>query len=366
MTTGFLILLGLPILVAVAIAWDSWRSGKAFRSPLPRRYRNRDSQEAIWHERYSGEMGIADTVLLMLCDAFTFNPDHRYMFRPDDRYIDLYRGRYPWWKVADCMETERFGMELEKRFGIDVSKRIAEITLGDIVDLAVKHLRMQCDLEMPTDMDFDQWVRHVFDHPVANPQWYFQIGQETWDGGPLLTVQYVTRLFESPEQLLKDYSREQLEQGLWYLAGEGQPFMQALVDDSVPWPMRQRGLQAIRTFYEKFFAVACSDELGHRCTTGSTPVNLACYMWWDLFPSYGNPTDQSRQEEDRAILQVMKGILDLPSEACRESALHGLGHWHLHYPEEIERIIDNFLDSNPQMSKALCEYAAAARSGCVQ
>jgi hypothetical protein len=74
---------------------------------------------------------------------------------------------------------------------------------------------------MPTDLDFDRWVQHVFDHPVANPQWYFQIGQEAWDGGPLLTVQHVTRLFESPEQLLKDYSREQLEQGLWYLDGEG-------------------------------------------------------------------------------------------------------------------------------------------------
>ena len=74
---------------------------------------------------------------------------------------------------------------------------------------------------MPTDLDFMEWVQHVFDHPVADPAWYFQIDQETWDGEPLLTVQHVTRLFESPERLLKDYSPEQLEQGLWYLAGEG-------------------------------------------------------------------------------------------------------------------------------------------------
>jgi hypothetical protein len=224
---------------------------------------------------------------------------------------------------------------------------------------------MRSTLKMPETLDFGQWVQHVFDHPVAKPQWYFQIGK-TWNGEPLLTVQHLTRLFESPERLLTDYSPEQLEQGLWYLAGETQPFMQALVDDSVPWPIRQRGLLAIQTFYEKFFAVACSDELGHLCTATSTPINGACYMWWDLFPSYGNPLTHSRQEEDRTILQIMSGILDLSSEACRESALHGLGHWHVHYPEEVRQIVDEFLGRNPVMSKALWEYAMAARSGCVQ
>jgi hypothetical protein len=219
---------------------------------------------------------------------------------------------------------------------------------------------------MQTGLDFDHWVRHVFDHPVAKPQWYFQIDQETWDGDALLTVQYMTRLFESPERLLREYSAEQLEQGLWYLAGEGQPFMLALLDGGVPWAMRQRGLQAIRTLYEKFFAVACSDELDHLCTTTSTPINGACYMWWDLFPSYGNPMAPPCKAEDRTILQVLKSILDLPSEACRESALHGLGHWHLHYPEEVRQIVDEFLGGGPAISTALREYAMAARSGCVQ
>jgi hypothetical protein len=218
---------------------------------------------------------------------------------------------------------------------------------------------------MPKVLAFDQWVKHVFDHPAAKPQWYFQIDQETWDGEPLLTVQHLTRLFESPERLLKDYSPPQLEQGLWYLAGEGQPFMQSLLDDVVRWPIRQQGLLSIRAFYEKFFAVACSDELGHLCRTASTPVNGACYMWWDLFPSYGNPIEPSRQEEDQTVLQVMASILDLASGACRESALHGLGHWHLHYPEAVQQIVDEFLDRGLPISDALREYAVAARSGCV-
>ncbi|MCX7426064.1 MAG: hypothetical protein NTW96_10650 [Planctomycetia bacterium] len=216
---------------------------------------------------------------------------------------------------------------------------------------------------MLNDLDFEHWVLHVFDHPVTDPQWYFQIDQETWDGEPLTTVQYVTRLFESPERLLKDFSREQLEQGFWYLAGAGQPFMLALLDECVPWPVRERGLRSIQTLYEKFFAVACTDELGHLCKTASTPVNGACYMWWDLFPSHGNPEDPSRHEEDHAILKVMRSILDIPSEACRESALHGLGHWHLHYPEIVRQIVDEFLETTPEMSPPLWEYALAARMG---
>ncbi len=219
---------------------------------------------------------------------------------------------------------------------------------------------------MPGELEFDRWVQHIFDHPVAEPPWYFQIDQETWDGESLLTVEYVTRLFESPERLLQDYSPDQLEQGLWYLGGEGQPFMQALLDESVPWSVRERGLLSIQVFYEKFFAVACSDELGHLCRTTFTPINRACYMWWDLFPSYGNPFDPSRQQEDRTVLQVMKGILSLDSEACRESAIHGLGHWHLHYPEEVQQIVDEFLGRDPVLSTALRGYAMAARSGCVQ
>jgi hypothetical protein len=130
--------------------------------------------------------------------------------------------------------------------------------------------------------------------------------------------------------------------------------------------VRQRGLQSIRAFYEKFFAVVCTDELGHLCRNAWTPVNRACYMWWDLFPSWGHPEDPSRQEEDRTILEVMEQILGIPSDACRESALHGLGHWQLHYPEAVRQVVDGFLEKLPALSSPLRDYAFAARNGCVQ
>jgi hypothetical protein len=72
-----------------------------------------------------------------------------------------------------------------------------------------------------------------------------------------------------------------------------------------------------------------------------------------------------RHEEDQTILQVMRRILDLESEACRESALYGLGHWHLHYPDEVRQLVDEFLGQDPPMSEPFGDYAMAARSGCV-
>lgn len=218
---------------------------------------------------------------------------------------------------------------------------------------------------MTNDLRFDEWVEHIFGHPVSHPRWYSSNYHETWNGEPHITVEYLTRLFRSPERLLKDYSPEQLEQGLWYVVNEGEPFMYDLLDKSVPWLLRQRGLTAIRVFFEKFFAIACTDEMGHLCRTASTPINNACYMWWDLFPCWGHPEDPARRDEDQTILQVLKGILEIPSEACRESALHGLGHWQPQYPEVVRKHVDDFLNKSPAISDPLREYAVAARSGRV-
>ncbi len=62
----------------------------------------------------------------------------------------------------------------------------------------------------------------------------------------------------------------------------------------------------------------------------------------------------------------MMQTLCLNSDACRESALHGLGHWHLYHSDKVEDIIDDFLASPAKVSCKLREYALAAREGVVQ
>jgi hypothetical protein len=70
-------------------------------------------------------------------------------------------------------------------------------------------------------------------------------------------------------------------------------------------------------------------------------------------------------EEHRAMLDTMERILTLPSVACREQALHGLGHFHKHRPREVERIIDGFLARETNIPDELRSYSQRARAGKV-
>jgi hypothetical protein len=88
-------------------------------------------------------------------------------------------------------------------------------------------------------------------------------------------------------------------------------------------------------------------------------------MWWDIFPVGGPAGDPDGGAMDQAILSVMEGMLDLPSPACRESALHGLGHWHTRHSDQVGAIIDGFLSQHTGLRPELAAYARAARTGCV-
>lgn len=157
------------------------------------------------------------------------------------------------------------------------------------------------------------------------------------------------------------------------------------------WPSRRRALVAIGEVYGGLFARTCADYLGHRDggPEPPAPLNSSCYIWWDLFPTWGGHGDEptaatgprrgsgrsartaddpvvgALRGVDDAILHVMARTLRLESEACREGALHGLGHWHRAHPVRTARIIDEWLAGGPRISPELRTYALSARSGCV-
>jgi hypothetical protein len=88
-------------------------------------------------------------------------------------------------------------------------------------------------------------------------------------------------------------------------------------------------------------------------------------MWWDIIPIHGKPSDPNQKEFDQAILQVMDSTLQLDSVACRESALHGLGHWQHEYPEQVGDIINRFSMSHRNLRKELETYMKNAFVGYV-
>lgn len=215
-------------------------------------------------------------------------------------------------------------------------------------------------------LSFDDWVAHVFDHDVADRAWYFDLDTPVWAGPAALTLAHMTRLFEDPTRALDRYDDRQLNQGFWYLVSNaGSDHMFALTDASAPLATRVRCLESFTSLFEKLFAVRCSPHLSHIDEPGASLLNGACYMWWDILPLAGAPEDPSRRQIDAAALSVMEATLGLDSVACRESALHGLGHWHRAYPERIGEIIERALRGSAAWPPALARYAAIAKTGCV-
>jgi hypothetical protein len=220
---------------------------------------------------------------------------------------------------------------------------------------------------MPT-ATFDQWLDAVFNHPVRKREWYWNEDFDSyWDGLELTdaaTVEYIRRLFSAPGQL-KQYSLEQVAQGLWFLINESTPgeSAYALVNRDVPLSERIDCVRAMANFFRVFVAPAAPG----RANEQADDFQGACYMWWDIFPTYGGPRygpDTGGEPElHTACLNVMEEILSIPSELCQLSALHGLNHWHQNYSQQVESIVDSFLYKTPNLTNRIIEYAGKARVG---
>jgi len=80
----------------------------------------------------------------MFVDAFSIRRTSRLSFSPDRQVMDVYRVLYPPGSMVDGLELETFAMDLEGRYGVDVSSlQRQDITLGDVFEYVVSHRRSQ-------------------------------------------------------------------------------------------------------------------------------------------------------------------------------------------------------------------------------
>jgi hypothetical protein len=223
-------------------------------------------------------------------------------------------------------------------------------------------------------LSFGDWVNYCFDR--ENDSWHWHLMDDHLDAEGLPTsgnwyrpdavtvCAYLTRLFTRPGILIHRFSGDQLNWGFWFILGVSSSYLQVRLEPAVPERDRVVLVESLLSLYREFFAPLCGDSTsdddeGHA-------VGMACYMMWDmdcLWPP--------RQPEFAAIKEaqyrVLEQALHIPSNAVRESALHGLGDTHyLADPVRVASIIDRFLGENPRIPNRLREYAMAARQGRVQ
>ena len=217
---------------------------------------------------------------------------------------------------------------------------------------------------------FEEWLAHVFDHPPQKGQkdsWWWDEDAIDWNAPPSDTVAFLSRTFEESPAVLSAFTDEQIAEGLEYISNMAcSDIARTLLDESVPRPMRKKAINSIQNLYSDCFAVRCNSLLSHLEKTLGPPLNGVCYMWWDVFPIVGQPEVAAHAELDGECLAVMEFALGLDSIACRESALHGLGHWSGQYPDFVHRVIDRFIETNPDERPELITYAKKAREGSIQ
>jgi hypothetical protein len=217
---------------------------------------------------------------------------------------------------------------------------------------------------------YEEWLVYVFDHPVDHlmPIWYFDLNADLWTVEPV-AVSYLTWLFENPIPATAPYTDEQISQGLWFLLSNAcSEHMFMLLEPGIPWPERKRCVEVMFSVFERLFVPRCTPTLSHLDEPDANPLNVTCYMWFDLMPIWGGIKDApvaTNRQLGPVMIDLMRRILDLKSVACRESALHGLGHWQAYYPEPVNNIVDAFLKQHSDLRPELRAYARGARGGCV-
>jgi len=74
--------------------------------------------------------------------------------------------------------------------------------------------------QLPDDLSYDERVNYIFDHPILEPQWWWQDPEsgyyQEWntEANPSRTLSCLNRLFDEPSGLIKRFSHAQIDQGL--------------------------------------------------------------------------------------------------------------------------------------------------------
>ena len=210
---------------------------------------------------------------------------------------------------------------------------------------------------------YEEWLTFVFDHEPGT-DWEFEIATADFHITEEESVDLMTLTFARSGADLACYSDAQVNEGLYFIVDPGKSdWLFGFESAAVPLTKRTRGIQSIYNLYADCFGRRCTDTLGH-LSEGGSDLNEICYMFWDICPLIppGDNADQNALGE--AVVSVLEQTLHLPHRACREAALHGMGHLAYWFSARVQKAIDEILCSG-ELDPALQSYALSAREGMV-
>lgn len=216
--------------------------------------------------------------------------------------------------------------------------------------------------DAPYDPPFLAWIEHIFGSFDRKERWDDD-DFDAEDVPPDERVRRLTLLFRGCGALLSKYPDDNVGRGLNYLSNSGLAEYSAAIFKEPPNQARIACVESMGTLYKACWAARCRPEISGDPESRTGPLNISCYMWWELLNYQGDRHLAGRKELDAACLRVMADALEIPHVACQESALHGLNDWTGDYSGEVARIIDLFLHRHPEADEYIRDYAKIARRG---
>jgi hypothetical protein len=217
---------------------------------------------------------------------------------------------------------------------------------------------------VPAPATFEAWLDETFGRAIAGesyPQFVHREVEDWPDPVPDKdALQYLIRLFENPEESLRYFSDAQIAAGLWELSSGD---VHCVNNRDIAIEDRERLIGSVATFFRDFFDKRCVPQLSNNATEHLSPLNTICYMWWEVIHIGGAKDDPDADRLNARAMGVKELVLALPNPACKEAALHGLGHL-VRHSDRAHAIIESFLRTRPDPE--LEDYARAALTGCIQ
>lgn len=209
------------------------------------------------------------------------------------------------------------------------------------------------------DRQFKEWCALVFQAPAAKATPRMPCLDKS------TRIRFISRLFTGFERYSSKYTDDVVVEGLRNLIDPGlSDEMFLLFDREIEVAKRKDAIQSLSGVFD-YFSRKCLTNLHAKRDSALNSPNYLCLMWWDVFPANPASNDPGRKEVDAAFLLLFANTLKSPSPVVQEISLHGLGHWQHAYPEDISKIISDYLGHNPCISLELKKYAEAASEGMV-